>query len=88
MKSQVHRSEEQNDILLFPNRSNYCGKLDRNYLGETVSLCGWIDRHRSHGGVVFINLRDHTGIVQVNKGRECFFLLKKQINTQTILHGY
>ncbi|ELS34145.1 aspartyl-tRNA synthetase [Pseudanabaena biceps PCC 7429] len=46
-------------------RSNYCGHLNAEHLGQTVSLCGWIDRRRDHGGVIFLDLRDRTGIVQI-----------------------
>lgn len=46
-------------------RSNYCGALDTSFIDQTVTLCGWVDRRRDHGGVIFIDLRDRDGIVQV-----------------------
>jgi aspartyl-tRNA synthetase len=46
-------------------RSNYCGLIDRTYLGQTVTLCGWVHRRRDHGGVIFIDLRDREGLVQI-----------------------
>ncbi len=46
-------------------RSNYCGLIDRKYLGQTVTLCGWVHRRRDHGGVIFIDLRDREGLVQI-----------------------
>ena len=48
-----------------PMRSNYCGLVTESLLGQTVSLCGWVNRRRDHGGVIFIDLRDREGYVQV-----------------------
>ncbi len=46
-------------------RTEYCGRVAENLLGQTVSLCGWVSRRRDHGGVIFIDLRDREGLVQV-----------------------
>ncbi|KAF9396800.1 hypothetical protein CPC16_007656 [Podila verticillata] len=46
-------------------RTEYCGLLTEAWLGKTVSLCGWVQRRRDHGGVIFIDLRDREGLVQV-----------------------
>ncbi|WP_237066577.1 aspartate--tRNA ligase [Microbulbifer guangxiensis] len=46
-------------------RSDYCGALRSADIGREVTLCGWVDRRRDHGGVIFIDLRDRDGIVQV-----------------------
>ena len=46
-------------------RSTYCGLVTEALMGQTVSLCGWVNRRRDHGGVIFIDLRDREGYVQV-----------------------
>ncbi len=46
-------------------RSHYCGQITTKYLDEEIQLCGWVHRRRDHGGVIFIDLRDRYGIVQV-----------------------
>ncbi len=46
-------------------RSHYCGLVTEALLGESVSLCGWVNRRRDHGGVIFVDLRDREGYVQV-----------------------
>ena len=46
-------------------RSMYCGQVTEAQLGQTVTLCGWVNRRRDHGGVIFVDLRDREGAVQV-----------------------
>lgn len=46
-------------------RSTYCGLVTEALLGQTVSLCGWVNRRRDHGGVIFVDLRDREGYVQI-----------------------
>ncbi|MDH3561758.1 MAG: aspartate--tRNA ligase, partial [Gammaproteobacteria bacterium] len=46
-------------------RSIYCGELNLAHLDQEVTLCGWVHRRRDHGGVIFVDLRDHHGLVQV-----------------------
>jgi aspartyl-tRNA synthetase len=46
-------------------RTQYCGALTTSFVDQTVELCGWVHRRRDHGGVIFIDLRDREGVVQV-----------------------
>jgi len=46
-------------------RTNYCGLVTEELLGQTVSLCGWVHRRRDHGSLIFIDLRDREGLVQI-----------------------
>ncbi len=46
-------------------RSHYCGSVNESHLDQEVTLCGWVNRRRDHGGVIFIDLRDREGLVQV-----------------------
>jgi aspartyl-tRNA synthetase len=46
-------------------RTHKCGELNKEQLGQNVELCGWVHKRRDHGGVIFIDLRDRTGLVQV-----------------------
>ncbi len=46
-------------------RSHYCGQVTDTFLDQEVTLCGWAHRRRDHGGVIFIDLRDRDGLVQV-----------------------
>jgi aspartyl-tRNA synthetase len=46
-------------------RSHYCGEINSSHIDQEVELCGWVHRRRDHGGVIFIDLRDREGLVQV-----------------------
>lgn len=46
-------------------RTDYCGRIDKQYIGQTVTLKGWVNKRRDLGGVIFIDLRDREGILQV-----------------------
>jgi aspartyl-tRNA synthetase len=46
-------------------RTEYCGLVDTKFVGQTITLMGWVHRRRDHGGVIFIDLRDREGLVQV-----------------------
>src|SRR5690554_2972329 len=46
-------------------RSHYCGQLNTDLVDQTVTLCGWVNKRRDLGGLIFIDMRDRTGLVQV-----------------------
>lgn len=46
-------------------RTHYCGGLNESAIGQTVTICGWVHRRRDHGGVIFLDMRDRDGLVQV-----------------------
>lgn len=52
-------------IVDLPLRSHLCTRLRAEHAGETVRVCGWVHKRRDHGGVVFVDLRDHSGLLQV-----------------------
>ncbi|KAH9655460.1 Aspartate--tRNA ligase [Citrus sinensis] len=58
--------------LNWVSRTRLCGELTPDDVGKRVTLCGWVALHRVHGGLTFLNLRDHTGIVQVTTLPEDF----------------
>lgn len=69
-------------------RSHYCGQLRDTHIGEEVSLCGWVHRRRDHGGVIFLDMRDHHGIVQVvfDPDTETSFALADQVRNEFVLN--
>src|SRR5512147_3159153 len=46
-------------------RSHYCGQVDEKLVGQEVTVAGWVHRRRDHGGVIFVDLRDRDGLLQV-----------------------
>ncbi|KAM5549811.1 aspartate--tRNA ligase, chloroplastic/mitochondrial [Rosa sericea] len=58
--------------LLWVPRTAFCGRLSADDVGKRVTLCGWVALHRVHGGLTFLNLRDHTGSVQVTTLPDAF----------------
>ncbi|XP_075632901.1 aspartate--tRNA ligase, chloroplastic/mitochondrial [Castanea sativa] len=58
-------SNSNSNSLQWVTRTSFCGHLSTEDLGKRVRLCGWVALHRLHGSLTFLNLRDHTGLVQV-----------------------
>ena len=69
-------------------RSHGCGDLRADHAGQDVQLCGWVDRRRDHGGVIFIDLRDRSGTVQItvdpDLGAEAF-AVAEHLRNETVL---
>ncbi|MGQ9659633.1 MAG: aspartate--tRNA ligase [Thermochromatium sp.] len=68
-------------------RTQYCGDLNSQNIGQEVVLCGWVQRRRDHGGVIFIDLRDREGLVQVvfDPGRPEVFARAEQVRSEYVL---
>ena len=68
-------------------RSNYCGELSKKQINKIVTVCGWVHRRRDHGGVIFLDVRDKTGIVQVvvNPENKKPFSLAEKIRSEFVL---
>ena len=69
-------------------RSHYCGQLRDTHIDAEVSLCGWVHRRRDHGGVIFLDIRDHEGIVQVvfDPDTAASFELADQVRNEYVLN--
>jgi aspartyl-tRNA synthetase len=68
-------------------RTDYCGRIDRQRLGQTVTVCGWVHRRRDHGGVIFIDLRDREGLVQVvcDPDRAATFATAEKLRSEFVI---
>lgn len=68
-------------------RTNYCGQINAGFVGQEVKLCGWVNKIRNHGKVIFINLRDREGIVQVviNNSDPEIFALGEKIHNEYVI---
>ena len=68
-------------------RSHYCGKVEQSLIGEEVSVCGWVHRRRDHGGVIFVDLRDREGLLQVvfDPDRPGIFAEAERIRSEYVL---
>ena len=68
-------------------RTHYCGHLNRDLIGQTVTLCGWAHRRRDHGGVIFIDLRDREGMAQIviNPDTQAAFAIAESVRSEYVL---
>ena len=68
-------------------RSHYCGLVDESLIDQQVELCGWVNRRRDHGGVIFVDLRDREGLVQVvfDPDRPEMFTQAERIRNEYVL---
>jgi aspartyl-tRNA synthetase len=68
-------------------RSHYCGQINEELIDQEVTLCGWVNRRRDHGGVIFIDLRDREGLVQVvfDPDREHTFETAERVRNEYVL---
>ena len=68
-------------------RTHYCGHLNREHIGQTVTLCGWAHRRRDHGGVIFIDLRDREGMAQIviNPDAQAAFAIAESVRSEYVL---
>ncbi len=68
-------------------RTHYCGHLNREHIGQTVTLCGWAHRRRDHGGVIFIDLCDREGMAQivVNPDAQAAFAIAESVRSEYVL---
>ncbi len=68
-------------------RTHHCGRLNKDHLDNEVTICGWIHRRRDHGGVIFLDVRDTTGIVQVvvNPENDQAFKIADEIRSEYVI---
>ena len=68
-------------------RSHLCGDLRSEHIGQSVTISGWVHRRRDHGGVIFLDVRDHRGIVQVvfDPDTEEHFALADQLRNEYVV---
>tara|TARA_R110000868_G_scaffold144960_4_gene364552 strand:- start:73525 stop:75273 length:1749 start_codon:yes stop_codon:yes gene_type:complete len=69
-------------------RTHYCGEVTSKQLNNTVDICGWVHRRRDHGGVIFLDMRDREGIVQVvvNPDNAEAFKTADDVRSEYVLH--
>jgi aspartyl-tRNA synthetase len=70
-------------------RTHYCGELNSSFVGEEVELTGWVHKRRDHGGVIFLDIRDRSGIAQVvyDPDTEESFAVADMVRNEFVLHA-
>ena len=70
-------------------RSHYCGEITAANIGDTVEITGWVHRRRDHGGVIFLDVRDRTGLVQLvyDPDTEQSFAIADRVRNEFVLHA-
>ncbi|MDH3983852.1 MAG: OB-fold nucleic acid binding domain-containing protein, partial [Gammaproteobacteria bacterium] len=68
-------------------RTHYCGEIDESLDGQEIEVCGWVHRRRDHGGVIFIDLRDREGLLQIvfDPDRPEIFAEAERIRSEYVL---
>jgi len=68
-------------------RTHYCGEVDESLDGQEIEVCGWVHRRRDHGGVIFIDLRDREGLLQIvfDPDRPEIFAEAERIRSEYVL---
>ncbi|MEI7553629.1 MAG: OB-fold nucleic acid binding domain-containing protein, partial [Verrucomicrobiota bacterium] len=68
-------------------RSHYCGQVNESLSGQTVTVAGWVHRRRDHGGVIFIDLRDRDGLIQIviDPDNQAVFAEAERVRSEYVL---
>jgi aspartyl-tRNA synthetase len=85
-----HSNIKKEDFKSFTTtlRTNMCGELNKDLIGKKVKLCGWVNKRRDHGKLIFIDLRDFTGLVQAvfdANNNEASYNIAKEIRTEYVI---
>ncbi len=74
-------------LVDFAMRTHYCGQVDGSLVGQTITVAGWAQRRRDHGGVIFVDLRDREGLLQIvfDPDRASVFALAERVRNEFVL---
>src|SRR5690606_5653240 len=74
-------------LAVFTMRTHYCGQVDESLLDREVTVCGWVHRRRDHGGVIFVDLRDREGLLQVvmDPDEKAVFELGERLRSEYVI---